>query len=495
MEQTLIEDLVIESIRIFGVDCYYIPRIKQATTERLRASAAVVSSIAEGMVSSLNILTNGRGYLSAPSLTFSAPTAQPAAQIKFGTSAATLALPTQQAFVHTFTEDVTDNYEIGFWIYPTDLTTAGVIAKTSNIKIYQDSLGYVTFNADNQEVTSDIPLAFQFWNFVLIEVKGGEVKVHVNDSYNSAGASVTDATMSGTLSLGYASAITNPNSGPIDAVSGYIDNFFMNIDVTDVKSPPEIEIPNDIQTGTLFTKNFDLETAEGYATIARGIVNGVFITNPGEGYITPPVVSVQSVESVNGNQSDHVAGGYDDLLNEDDLPFFNGAYEVEMYVKNVDGFEGEGDFLSKFGLQIRDSMTLTVAMRTWEQEVGGRIEDQRVRPYEGDLIFFPLNKKVFKIMHVEHEAIFYQMGALQTYDLRCELFEYSNEIIETGVEEIDEIFIPLMTMVDVDGDGQYTAVANVSSVETVSADNWVIETEGDNILDFTEENPFGESNY
>jgi hypothetical protein len=100
-------------------------------------------------------------------------------------------------------------------------------------------------------------------------------------------------------------------------------------------------------------------------------------------------------------------GAKDDILNEDDLPTYNDAYEVEMYVKNVDGFEGEGDFLSKFGLQIRDSMTLTIAMRTYELEVG--INTEINRPREGDIIYMPLNQKMFVVQHVEHESIFYQM--------------------------------------------------------------------------------------
>lgn len=128
----------------------------------------------------------------------------------------------------------------------------------------------------------------------------------------------------------------------------------------------------------------------------------------------------------------------DELYNEDALSVFDDAYMVEMYVKNVDGFEGEGDFLSKFGLQIRDSMTLTVAIRTFDTEVGAHSE--QTRPNEGDLIYFPLNNKFFKVMHVEHESIFYQMGSLQTYDLRCELFEYSGERFETGQDFIDDYF-------------------------------------------------------
>jgi hypothetical protein len=111
---------------------------------------------------------------------------------------------------------------------------------------------------------------------------------------------------------------------------------------------------------------------------------------------------------------------------------------VEMYVKNVDGFEGEGDFLSKFGLQIRDQMTLTIAIRSFNQEVAAH--SQQIRPFEGDIIYMPLNRKFFKVMHVEHEAIFYQMGQLQTYDLRCELLEYSGEVFSTGQEFIDTYF-------------------------------------------------------
>ena len=178
-------------------------------------------------------------------------------------------------------------------------------------------------------------------------------------------------------------------------------------------------------------------------------------------------------------------GAVDELLNEDDLSLFKDAYLIEMYVRNVDGFEGEGDFLSKFGLQIRDSMTLTVAMRSFDAEVNRYTTE--IRPNEGDVIYFPLNGKMFEVMHVEHEAIFYQMGSLQTYDLRCELFEYSGERFQTGVAEIDdryEAYVPTSN----------TAIANVETVSAF-ADNTVIEREADNILDFSEGNPFGEDNY
>lgn len=175
----------------------------------------------------------------------------------------------------------------------------------------------------------------------------------------------------------------------------------------------------------------------------------------------------------------------DELLNEDDLSTFKSAYMIEAYIKNVDGFGGDGDFLSKFGLQINDTMTLTIAMRKFAEDVG--LYDSEVRPNEGDLIYFPLNRKIFEVKFVEHEAIFYQMGKLQTYDLRCELFEYSQERFNTGVEEIDT----LLTKYTITSDA---AIANVDLFDTL-ADNITIETNADSILDFTETNPFGEDNY
>ena len=132
----------------------------------------------------------------------------------------------------------------------------------------------------------------------------------------------------------------------------------------------------------------------------------------------------------------------DTIFREDDISKYEDAVLLEMYVKNVDGFAGEGDFLSKFGLEIRDEITLTVAKRIYEDEIYYRgFGGNTGRPEEGDLIYFPLNQKLFQIKFVEHEAIFYQMGSLQTYDLVCELFEYSDESIDTDVTVIDNIEI------------------------------------------------------
>jgi hypothetical protein len=135
----------------------------------------------------------------------------------------------------------------------------------------------------------------------------------------------------------------------------------------------------------------------------------------------------------------------DHLFGEDVLSKFEQAYPIEMYIKSVDGFQGDGDFLSKFGLEIRDEMVLTVARRRFGEEVslGDTTPvdetDGVGRPAEGDLIYFPLNGKIFEVKFVEHEAIFYQMGSLQTYDLTLELWEYSHEELNTGVTDIDAI--------------------------------------------------------
>jgi len=173
----------------------------------------------------------------------------------------------------------------------------------------------------------------------------------------------------------------------------------------------------------------------------------------------------------------------DDLLNEDDLSEFTSAYFVEMYIKNVDGFEGEGDFLSKFGLQIRDEMTLTLARRVFELDVTQYTADER--PNEGDLIYFPLTNKMFEITHVEHETTlgFYQLGSLQAYDLRVELFEYSNETFATGVPEIDDLYQYYETTSN-------TTMAFIEAQDPF-ADNLTIQTAANStIIDKSESTPF-----
>lgn len=135
-----------------------------------------------------------------------------------------------------------------------------------------------------------------------------------------------------------------------------------------------------------------------------------------------------------------------DIVNEDklfgeDVPSrFNSSYKIEMYIENIEGFDGEGDLFTRFGVEIRDAATFIVAKRRWNQTVK-RYDNEitAVRPVEGDLLYIPFSKKLFQIMHVEHEQPFYQLQNLPTYKLRCELFEYNDEDFDTGTEEIDNI--------------------------------------------------------
>lgn len=128
------------------------------------------------------------------------------------------------------------------------------------------------------------------------------------------------------------------------------------------------------------------------------------------------------------------------IFGEDVPSRFGSAYKIEMYIENVEGFDGDGDLFTKFGVEIRDQATFVVSRRRWTYILG----DQRnqitgVRPHEGDLIYLPLSNSLFQIMHVEHEQPFYQINNLPTYKLRCELFEYNDEDFDTKIDAIDAI--------------------------------------------------------
>jgi len=128
----------------------------------------------------------------------------------------------------------------------------------------------------------------------------------------------------------------------------------------------------------------------------------------------------------------------DSIFGEDRISKFEDARMVEVYIKSIDGFEGDGTFVSNFGLEVRDQITFTIARRRFQElnfETGHRDKE----PLEGDLIFFPLSDSLFEIKHVQDTNVFYQMGGLQTFDLVCELFEYADEAIDTGIDELDKI--------------------------------------------------------
>lgn len=130
--------------------------------------------------------------------------------------------------------------------------------------------------------------------------------------------------------------------------------------------------------------------------------------------------------------------GEDALLNEE-WSQFTQAYPVEMYLENVEGFEGDGNLLGKFGLEIRDQANLVVTKRRWDQAVGQNIVDGQAKPNEGDLIYMTMTQRLFEIKYVEPKSPFYQLQDLPSYTLTAELFEYNDQHFDTGYDEIDAI--------------------------------------------------------
>jgi hypothetical protein len=192
------------------------------------------------------------------------------------------------------------------------------------------------------------------------------------------------------------------------------------------------------------------------------------------------------------------------VLGEDVLSKFEAAYDIEMYFEDVDDFQGQGTFLQKFGIEIEKSATLVVARRRWEQLIG-RHGVTRIpsRPAEGDLIYFPLTKKLFEIRFVEHEDPFYQLGKLYVFKLRIETFQYASEKLDTGIPEIDNIEETFSYDTDMiraeDGEfieGEQTDEEYELETEgdpaTDISDNDRYDSEGTGLVDFDETNPFGE---
>ena len=228
----------------------------------------------------------------------------------------------------------------------------------------------------------------------------------------------------------------------------------------------------------------------------------------------------------------------DDLFGEDILSKFETAVDLEMYIKNTTGFEGEGDFLSKFGLEIRDQVTFTMARKRWDQITTEKIIDEvgfnyqietantgaysnshslmletgsangysisSSRPNEGDLIFFPLNEKLYEIKFVEHEEIFYPHGKLYTYDLTCELFQYSSQQLDTGNTAIDSLELSYsadqlfyqFTLENGDTltgeDGDYIVQEYRLETTDNAANNEFFTQQSLDFIDFSETNPFWE---
>ena len=121
---------------------------------------------------------------------------------------------------------------------------------------------------------------------------------------------------------------------------------------------------------------------------------------------------------------------------------FDDNFLIEAYVENFDGYAGAGDVLTKFGMSLRDEVTLTISKERFEEFIAPFMDadddiELSSRPREGDLVFFPLGQRLFEIKFVEHEEPFYQLGSNYVYKLKCELFEYEDEVIDTSIEAID----------------------------------------------------------
>lgn len=175
-------------------------------------------------------------------------------------------------------------------------------------------------------------------------------------------------------------------------------------------------------------------------------------------------------------------GNEDKVLNDSTYTIFDRAFLCEMYLKTYDGFGGGGDFMSKFGIpEINDQMTLSVAIRSFEKNITSYANDIK-RPREGDILYFPLNKKFFEVVFVEHENVFYQSGKLHVYDIKCELLNFDNQKFETGLDFIDDYSVEFET-------------DNVDTMEELFdkdpiSKNLFFEEEQETLIDDSEFDPF-----
>ena len=140
--------------------------------------------------------------------------------------------------------------------------------------------------------------------------------------------------------------------------------------------------------------------------------------------------------------------GTDNILNEVESSKFDDNFAIEAYVNTYEGYSGAGDVLTKFGMSLRDEVVLTISKERYEDFIAPFMaglddgtDDSIVpltsRPKEGDLVYFPLGQRLFEVKFVEHEDPFYQLGKNYVYQLKCELFEYEDEVIDTSIDEID----------------------------------------------------------
>ena len=212
----------------------------------------------------------------------------------------------------------------------------------------------------------------------------------------------------------------------------------------------------------------------------------------------------------------------DTIFGEDPASSFDDSYIIEMYVDNTDGYMGEQEIIKKFGLELRDDIKFTVSKLRWETLISNNSDLQNTtRPNEGDLVYFPTTKAFFEIQFVEHEQPFYQQSALPVYKLSCTKWEYSSERVDTGIAEIDATEDALSTdtmafqfslETGTSATGAITLESDVGDINYLINEDFTMATQQpvdqgkafetaagtntssteDDILDFSERNPFGE---
>ena len=209
----------------------------------------------------------------------------------------------------------------------------------------------------------------------------------------------------------------------------------------------------------------------------------------------------------------------DTIFGEDPASSFDDSYIIEMYVDNTDGYMGEQEIIKKFGLELRDDIKFTVSKLRWETLISNNSDLQTtLRPNEGDLVYFPTTKAFFEIQFVEHEQPFYQQSALPVYKLSCTKFEYSSERIDTGITSIDSVEDSLSTdtmnfQFSLENEtGSFVLESSIGAVDYLINESFTMATQqpvdqgkafetaagtntsstADDILDFSERNPFGE---
>ena len=212
------------------------------------------------------------------------------------------------------------------------------------------------------------------------------------------------------------------------------------------------------------------------------------------------------------------------ILGEDMLSKFSSALLLEAYMETTEGFAGEQEIINKFGLEIREDTTFMISKRRFNQAVDEKATlVKEGRPNEGDIIYMPLMNSFFEIQFVEDQEPFFQLGQLPVYKLRCTRFEYSSERLDTGVSDIDaaedkyslDQLAHQMSLENEDGallleaDGADSSsnylLLETYNIQTQSpyADNNDLDAQAgfdtsstaDDILDFTERNPFGEVDF